>query len=304
VRFQYVLTEIGLGLRRNATMVIAVALVTFVSLTFVGAAALLQMQVGKLKDNWYGKVEVSVYLCPTGSSAANCAVGQASDAQVKDLKTLIASSDVAPYVKTSTFVSKSDAFAEFKKLYPHGYNGTQLTANDMQASFRIKLREPSQFQVVADVLSGRPGVEYVQDERSIFDSLFLALNRASLLAAGLAAVMLLTAVLLTTTTIRLSAMSRRRETGIMRLVGASNWFVHLPFMLEGAISALVGAGLAIGGLWFAVKYLVDDWLAKSVTWAPYVTEQDVLKIAPALIAIAVVLAAVASLFTLRRYTRV
>jgi cell division transport system permease protein len=285
-------------------MVVAVVLVTFVSLTFVGASALLQMQIGKLKDDWYGKVEVSVFLCPTGSDVANCAGGQASDQQVDDLKALIASPDVAPFVKNSTFESKADAFKEFQQRYPHGYNGTQLTEGDMQASFRIKLNDPSQYQVVADVLTGRPGVEYVQDERTIFDSLFLALNRASLLAAGLAAVMLLAAALLTTTTIRLSAMSRRRETGIMRLVGASNWFVQLPFMLEGAISALVGAGLAIGGLWFTVKYLVDDWLASSVTWAPYVTEHDVLTIAPALIGIAVVLAAVASVFTLRRYTRV
>jgi cell division transport system permease protein len=304
VRFQYVVSEIGLGLRRNLTMVIAVVLVTFVSLTFVGASALLQMQIGKLKDDWYGKVEVSVFLCPTGAPEANCAGGEASQQQIDDLKTLIASPDVAPFVKTSTFESKAEAFKEFQQRYPHGYNGTQLTQADMQASFRIKLNDPSQYQVVADVLTGRPGVEYVQDERTIFDSLFLALNRASLLAAGLAAVMLLAAALLTTTTIRLSAMSRRRETGIMRLVGASNWFVQMPFMLEGAISALVGAGLAIGGLWLAVKYLVDDWLARSVTWAPYVTEHDVLTIAPALVGIAVVLALVASLFTLRRYTRV
>lgn len=304
MRFQYVLSEIGLGLRRNATMAVAVVLVTFVSLTFVGSAALLQMQIGKLKDDWYGKVELSVFLCPQGSSEAACAGGEATDQQVDDLKAFIASSDVAPFVSTTQFESKEQAFKEFQERYPDGYEGTQLTVADMQASFRIKLKDPGQYAVVADVLTGRPGVEYVQDERRIFDSLFLALNRATLLAAGLAGVMLLAGVLLTTTTIRLSAMSRRRETGIMRLVGASNWFVHLPFMLEGAISALVGAGLAIGGLWLAVRYLVGDWLARSVTWAPYVTERDVWLIAPVLLGIAVVVAAVASLLTLRRYTRV
>ena len=83
------------------------------------------------------------------------------------------------------------------------------------------------------------------------------LNHATLLAGGLAAVMLLAAVLLITTTIRLSALSRRRETGIMRLVGASTFFIQLPFMLEGAIAATVGALLAVGGLWVGVEYLVE-----------------------------------------------
>ncbi|PJI94542.1 permease-like cell division protein FtsX [Luteimicrobium subarcticum] len=304
MRAQYVLSEVGLGLRRNLTMVVAVILVTFVSLTFVGAAGLLQMQVGKLKDQWYGKVEVSVFLCPTGSTVANCASGKATEAQVDDLRDLLASDDVAPFVQKATFESQDEAFKEFQQRYPDGYDGTQLTADDMQASFRIKLTDPSEYEVVADVLTGRPGVEYVEDERRVFDSLFLAMNRASALAAGLAVVMLVAAVLLTTTTIRLSAMNRRRETEIMRLVGASNWFVHLPFMLEGAISAVVGAGLAVGGLWLGVKYVVDDWLAQSVTWAPYVTQRDVLTLAPALVGIAILLAVVASGVTLRRYTRV
>ena len=156
----------------------------------------------------------------------------------------------------------------------------------------------------ADVLSGRQGVEEVQDQRRLFDSLFLVLNRATLLSVGLAAVMLLAAVLLITTTIRLSAMSRRRETGIMRLVGASNLFIQLPFMLEGALAATLGAGLAVGGIWLGVKYLVTDWLGSSISWIPYVTTADVWTIAPFLVVVAIGLAAVSSLVTLSRYTKV
>lgn len=304
MRAQYVLSEIGLGLRRNASMVVAVILVTFVSLTFVGAAALLQKQVSSLKAEWFGKVEVSVFLCPKASTEKNCASGEATPEQEKALEALLASPDVAPLVQSVTFRSKDDAFKEFEQRYPDGFNGTQLTADDMQASFRIKLADPSRYQVVSDVVTGRPGVEYVQDERGVFDALFTALNRASLVAAGLAGVMLLASVLLTTTTIRLSALSRKRETGIMRLVGASSWFVHLPFMLEGAIAAVVGALLAVGGLWLGVRYLVGDWLADSVTWVPYVTQADVWRVAPWLLLVAVVVSAVASVATLRRYTRV
>src|SRR5690606_24527280 len=126
-----------------------------------------------------------------------------------------------------------------------------LTADDMQQSFRVKLKDPQQFSVVADATENLPGVEKVVDQREIFEDLFQALNGATLVAAGLALVMSLAAGLLITTTIRLSALSRRRETNIMRMVGSSKTLIQLPFMLEGAIAALLGAVLAIGGLWFA-----------------------------------------------------
>ncbi len=303
MRLQFVVTEVLQGLRRNVSMVISVVLVTFVSLTFVGSAALLQTQVDKLKDDWYDLVEVSVFLCPTGSTAPTCAAGEATEEQIDALQTVI-ETELGDVVAQTYLETKADAFAAFSERYPDGYQGTQLTEDDMQASFRLKLVDPEQYQVVADVLTGRDGVEVVEDQRAIFQPLFLALNRASMLAAGLAGVMLLAAVLLITTTIRLSAMSRRRETGIMRLVGASNLFVQLPFLLEGAIAAVVGALLAMGGLWLGVKYFITDWLQESVNWVAYVTVGDVLRVAPLLIGIAVALAVVSSVVTLNRYTRV
>ncbi|WP_425954664.1 permease-like cell division protein FtsX [Xylanimonas sp. McL0601] len=303
MRVQFVLTEVLHGLRRNLSMVVSVVLVTFVSLAFVGAAALIQKQVNKLQDDWYNLVEVSVFLCPDGSTAPTCAAGEASQAQIDSLRRVI-DDELGSEVAKVYFESKADAFAAFQKRYPDGYQGTQLTEDDMQASFRLKLADPSHYEVVADVLQGRDGVEVVEDQRAVFQPLFLALNRLSMLAAGLAVVMLMTAVLLITTTIRLSAVSRRRETGIMRLVGASNLFVQLPFLLEGAIAAVVGSLLAVGGLWLGVRYLVTDWLEKSVNWVAYVSTGDVLAVAPLLVGIAVALAVVSSVVTLNRYTRV
>ncbi|ANC30832.1 permease-like cell division protein FtsX [Isoptericola dokdonensis] len=303
MRLQFVLGEVLLGLRRNATMVVSVVLVTFVSLTFVGAAALLQLQVTKLKGDWYDLVEVSVFLCPQGSTSPACAGGEATEEQVAALERTI-ETDLGDIVATTWFESKAEAFEAFSERYPDGYEGTQLTEDDMQASFRLQLSDPEQYQVVDEVLSGRDGVEVVEDQRAAFEPLFLVLNRASLVAVGLAAVMLLAATLLIVTTIRLSAVSRQRETGIMRLVGASTLFVQLPFMLEGAIAALVGAVLAVAGLWAAVQYLVVDWLAESVDWVSSVTTTDVLTIAPLLLGVAVALAAVSSALTLHRYTRV
>ncbi|MFI2752981.1 permease-like cell division protein FtsX [Cellulomonas sp. P22] len=304
MRLQFILSEIGIGLRRNLSMTISVILVTFVSLTFVGAAALLQMQIGAMKDDWYDKVEVSVYLCPQVSAKPTCAGGEVTEDQKAAIEDALGSSDVEPYVQKVYFETKEQAFASFQKMYGDQWWAEETTADDMSSSFRIKLADPTKYQVVADVLTGRQGVEEVQDQRKLFDSLFLVLNRATMLSVGLAAVMLLAAVLLITTTIRLSAMSRRRETGIMRLVGASNLFIQLPFMLEGAIAATIGAALAIGGLWVGVQYLIADWLGQSLTWIPYVTTADVLVIAPFLAAVAIGLAAVSSLVTLSRYTKV
>jgi len=304
VRLQFILSEIGIGLRRNLSMTISVILVTFVSLTFVGAAALLQGQIGKMKDDWYDKVEVSVFLCPRDSSAPTCAGGEVTEEQRQEIRAALDAPEVKPYIQQIYEESKEQAYAAFQKQFKDQFWASAATVDDMNSSFRIKLTDPQQYQVVADVVSGRPGVEEVEDQRRLFDQLFLVLNRATLLAGGLAAVMLLAAVLLITTTIRLSALSRRRETGIMRLVGASTLFIQLPFMLEGAIAATVGAVLAAAGLWLGVQYLVTDWLGSSVSWIPYVGTADVLTIAPVLVVVAIVLAAISSLVTLSRYTKV
>lgn len=304
MRLQFILSEIGLGLRRNLSMTISVILVTFVSLTFVGAAALLQTQIGKMKDDWYDKVEVSVFLCPQNSTAPTCASGEVTDDQKADIQAALASPEVEPYVEKIYTETKEQAYDAFQKQFKDQFWASAATVDDMNSSYRIKLTDPEKYSVVSEVISGRAGVEEVKDQQRLFDRLFSVLNNATLLAGGLAAVMLLAAVLLITTTIRLSALSRKRETGIMRLVGASTVFIQLPFMLEGAIAATIGALLAVGGLWVGVTYLVDDWLGESAGWIPYVSTSDVLTIAPALIAVAILLAGISSLVTLSRYTKV
>ncbi|UJP41450.1 permease-like cell division protein FtsX [Cellulomonas palmilytica] len=304
MRLRFILSEIGIGLRRNLSMTISVVLVTFVSLTFVGSAALLQLQIGKMKDDWYDKVEVSVFLCPATSPEPTCAGGEVTDEQKDAITAALDEPEIAPLVEEVFFETKEEAFDSFKKQFGDQSWASVATVDDMNSSFRIKLTDPSQYEVVADVVSGKQGVESVQDQRRLFDRLFLVIDRATLLTGGLAAVMLVAAVLLITTTIRLSAMSRRRETGIMRLVGASTWFIQLPFMLEGAIAATVGSLMAVGGLWLGVEYLVTDWLGGTVSWIPYVTTADVLTVAPLLVVAGILLAAISSLVTLSRYTKV
>ncbi len=302
MRLRFIFGEVLNGLRRNSTMALSVVLVTFVSLTFVGAAALTQMQVDNLKDDWYDKVEVSVFLCPEDSRQVQCASGQATVSQEESIRSVLEEGSVAPLVQTVIYESREEAFQKFRARDTENRYAL-LNADGMQASFRVKLTDPEQFEVVADAVRGLPGVEEVQDQRQIFKGLFSLLNAATFIAAGLAVVMLVAAMLLITTTIRLSALSRRKETNIMRMVGASRGLIQMPFMLEGAVAATIGALMAATGLWLSVRYLIEDWLKGSVAFVDYISGDDVLSVAPWLLAIAVALAAVASLATLGRYTR-
>ena len=304
MRLQFILAEIGHGLRRNLSMTVSVILVTFVSLTFVGSAGLLQLQVGEMKDDWYDRVEVSIYLCPEDSDVPTCAGGEATPEEIERIRTELEGEGLAPYVERVYFETKEEAFEAFSERYADDSTFASVTVDQMQASFRVALVDPEQYAVVSEMFEGRTGVEDVRDDRELLEPLILMLNRASLVSVGLAAVMLLAAVLLITTTIRLSALSRRRETGIMRLVGASNLFIQLPFMLEGAIAATIGAGLAVGGLWLGVKYLVEDWLAGSIQFVSFIEADAVWLVAPALVAVAIGLAAISSVVTLSRYTKV
>lgn len=303
MRWQFVLSQVGSGLRRNLAMSVAVIIVTFVSLTFVGAAALLQMQVTKMKGEWYDKVEVAVFMCPDGSASAACAAGSVNEEQLADVREMLESSALASYVEQVFLETPEQAYENLLEIADSPWLES-VTPDQMQYSYRVKLVDPEQYQVIADELSGVSGVERVVDQRETLEPLFNILNRATMLSVGLGLVMVVAAVLLITTTIRLSAMSRQRETSIMRLVGASNMFIQLPFMLEGALAALAGAALAVAGLWVSVRYLVQGWLAEGTPMVNFVTTTDVWIVAPFLVLAAILLAGVSSLVTLGRYTKV
>ena len=121
--------------------------------------------------------------------------------------------------------------------------------------------------------------------------------------AVLAAVMVLVAILLTSTTIRMSAASRSKETEIMRLVGASNWTIRLPFILEGTLASLVGSILSCVTISVIVRVFITGWLSQSVTWIPYVDQTTVLLMSPFLVLGAVLLSVIASTISLRRYLK-
>lgn len=306
MRARFVLSETWTSLKRNVPMLLSVMLVTFISFLFIGASVLTQAQITKAKSGWYDQVEVVVWLCPDGTSqSANCASGVSpTAAEIDDLQQTIRN-ELPDVVENITYMSKEDFYnGTFLEQYPNGeYQGRTLTADDMQASLWLKLKNPEKYQVVAEVLSGQDGVEEVSDQRQIFEPVFAVLNRATVVTAVLAAVMVLVAILLTSTTIRMSAASRSKETEIMRLVGASNWTIRLPFILEGTLASLIGSVLSCVMISVIVRVFITGWLAQTVTWIPYVNQMTVLLMSPFLVLGAVLLSVIASTISLRRYLK-
>lgn len=302
MRLQFVLSELGTGLRRNLSMTVSVVLVTMVSLFFLGFGLLSHYQVETMKDYWYDKVEVSIFLCGEDSATPSCSEGETTQVQRQEIETQLQT--LRPLVQSVYYESKSEAWVRFKEQFKDSAIVDNLSEEQMPESFRVKLSDPQRYEVVASAFEGAPGVDYVQDQRALLDRFFSLLNKMSVIAWLLAGTMLLCAVLLVATTIRLSAFSRRRETGIMRLVGASNLLIQLPFILETVVAALLGALLATGALWAIVHFFVQGVLAPGLPFTRFVDTSHVLLAVPWLLATGLGLAVLASFITLRRYLRV
>jgi len=300
MRLTFILGEIWTGLRRNLSMAVSVVLVTMVSLFFLGFGLLAQRQVDTMKDYWYDRVQVSIFFCTPRSDRPNCAGGEVTDDQRAQIKTQLEA--MKPLVKNVYAESQQQAYNRLKEQFKDSAIYKDVKPEQLPASFRVQLSDPTKYEVVTSSFTGAPGVGEVQDQRRILDPLFNVLGWASAGALGLSGLMALCSLLLVATTIRQTAFSRRRETGIMRLVGASAFVIQLPFILETLFATLVGAALGTAGLWAFVRYGVG-YVAERVPTA-FVSTGDVWVITPWLVAIGAALAVVTSWFTLRRHLRV
>lgn len=305
MRFGLVMGEAASGLRRNVSMVISVILVTFISLTFVGAAILLQLQIAQMKGYWYDRAQVAVYLCTESENAGNCTQQEATQEQIDAVETQLTSTTLKPFIKKYEFEDHNQAYENFKQQFSDSPVIAFVTPALLNESFRVNLVDPAQADVLIESLSGLPGVESVVDQRGYLDQIFAVLNAASYTAIGLAVLMLIAAVLLIATTIRLSAFSRRREIGIMRLVGASNRFIQTPFILEGLFAALIGSLLAGGAIVAIVVFFVKGYLTETLGGTTtLVGLDDAALVVPILIVLGGVLAAGSAGFAINRYLKV
>ncbi len=257
MQLTYVFSELGNGLKRNVSMTIAVIVTMFVSLTLVGMGLLLNAQADKAEEYFGSRLEITVFLCNENSTTANCINGEVTQAQKDEIEKVIESH---PEVASWHIESKQEAYDKFKRTYSSDNENEQrvydsIRASDMQESYWVQLKDPQKFQGIKSQVAGLEGVNTVRDLREVLKPIYFWMNVMKWGAIGVASFLVFAAVLQVGNTIRLAAFARRREIGIMRLVGASSLYIQLPFLMESLVAAMIGVALA-GTALLAFMYFV------------------------------------------------
>jgi cell division transport system permease protein len=291
-RWRYILSEALIGLRRNLMMTVAVILSVTVSLTLLGASLLLSEQVDLATDDWVGQVEVSIFLC----DGRTCP--EITPEQEDQLRTDL---EEQPVVEEVFYESKEEAYDRFIELFEDQPNLVDSVDPEvLPASFRVKLENPQLFGVIAEQFTAYPGVEEVVDQRQVLDQFLRFTNVIRNAALIVAVIQLIAAGVLIANTIRVAAFARREQTSIMKLVGASNWYVRLPFVLEGVIAGLLGALISWGLLYASVPRVAGQ-LARDIELMPFIGATHVIAVGPWLVLAGAGIAALASVLALRRF---
>ncbi|WP_174567483.1 permease-like cell division protein FtsX [Actinomadura kijaniata] len=301
MRAQFVLQEIWIGLRRNLTMTISLVITVAIAMALFGTGLLIKAQVDKSQSYWNDRIEVSIFLCAKTSSNAACGKSDVTEQQRDELKAQL---EKNPQVAKVEYENRDAAYKRFQQRFSNSPSFVNSTKpGDIPDSFRVQLKDPQRFEEVAKSVRGRPGVDQVINEQDILKKFFRILDGLQWAALVVALIQVVAAVLLVGNTVRLSAFNRRRETGIMRLVGASNLYIQMPFILEGAIAGLIG-GVFAAFLLVGSKIFLIDRLQESLQFALELGWGSVIGIIIFSMCVGVLLCAGASFLTLRRYLKV
>jgi cell division transport system permease protein len=303
MRAQFVFHEVWIGLRRNLTMTAALIVVVAISLSLLGTGLLFVKQVDNTRQFWQSRVQLSVYLCTKSTLGGTCAKnGQVTAAEEKSIKLeLLATHDVT----SIQFVSQPEAVKQFDEEFASDGPIVKYTSSSqIPPSFEIRLKntEADAATVSADI-NGALGVSQVIDDASILDQFYNLLDHARNAVVIVAIFLLVAAIMLVANTIRLSAFNRRRETSIMRLVGASNFYVQLPFLMEGMIAGLIG-WLVATGLLIGAKSLLITSLQSVFPVGVQLSSADLIEVIIVALILGLLICGSTSFLTLRRYLRV
>jgi len=249
IKLDYVARETATNLTRNVTLTLASILTVVVSLTLFGSAFMLNQGVNNANDRFKGGIEFIVYLQPTATQ-------QQKDSIESDLR-------ANPDVKQDgvTYVDQDETYAEFQELFQDSPQLIEtVTPEILPPSFRIAptVQDPEVVQALGQIYEDKPGVYDVVFAFEVVKRIQETFNKIGvrfLLASGL---LLLAALLLILNTIRVAMFARRREIEVMKLVGATNWFIRVPFIVEGVVQALIGAIIAVLSMTFVIRPFIDE----------------------------------------------
>jgi cell division transport system permease protein len=303
MRAQFVFSEVWIGLRRNLTMTVALVVVVAISLSLLGTGLMFVKQVDNTRAYWQSRVQLSIYLCSPGTLGGTCDKnGPVTQAEITTIQQeLNNNKDIV----SATFVSQAEAYKQFRKEFATNQPIVKYTAaNQIPSSFEVRLKNTEADALpVSQVVNGYPGVAEVVDDSSILSGFYKLLDGARNAVVIIAIFLLVAAILLVANTIRLSAFNRRRETSIMRLVGASNFYVQLPFLVEGMIAGLFG-WLVATGLLILVKSVLLGSLQHIFPYGVSLTTADLVEVIIVALITGLLICGATSFLTLRRYLRV
>jgi cell division transport system permease protein len=291
MRFKYVLNEVLVGLWRNVTMTIAMIITMSVSLTMLGASVLMYMQVDQMKNYYYGEIEVSIFLREDVTEAQRATIQQALEAN--------------PLVAAKEYETRQQAFEKFKVLWRDSPDFVKsVTPESLPESWRVKLKNPEQYAAFNDQIKGTPGIQDIVDQRELLDKVFKIFNAIQVMALVVAGFMAMAALLLVGNTIQVAAYSKRREVAVMKLVGASNWFIQAPFVLEAVVAGLIGAILGFVFIFVGKVVLLDGRLQALTNVLTPIPDGNVWLMLPLLAGVGAGVSAITAWITLRFYLKV
>jgi cell division transport system permease protein len=291
MRAKYILSEVMVGLWRNVTMTVAMIITMAVSLTMLGASLVLYQQINSMKGYYFDKVQVSIFLKDDITDAQRTALGDelAADPLVKQ-----------PVIHET----KEQAWKKFQQMFKDAPDLVAATKPDaLPESYRVQLKDPKQYNQVSLEYIGKDGIEEIVDQSKLLSKVFGVLGAAQNLALVIAIIQGLAALLLVGNTIQVAAYSRRREVAVMKLVGASNWFIQSPFVLEAMFAGIIGAFIASLALIAGKIFLVDGSLSALASLLTPVPWSRIYLMIPIIIAIGAVISGVTGWVTLRFYIK-
>ncbi|HKR48727.1 MAG TPA: permease-like cell division protein FtsX [Pseudonocardiaceae bacterium] len=299
MRASFLFSEVATGLRRNVTMTVAMILTTAISLSMLGGGMLVVRTIEQMQQDYQQRTETVVYLSAdisandTGCTSSTCS-------------SLRGQLEATSGVQSVVFENRQAAYARFQRIFEGQPELLQLARPEaLPASLRVQVSDPARVPSILKAFTGRPGVDRVKDQGEYVQQLFQALNglRDATFVIGL--IQALAAMLLISNTIQVSAFTRRTEVGVMRLTGATRWYTQLPFVLEALVAGVIGGVLAIVGLVTAKAALLDRVLAGvfDAALVPPLDYVDIFTVAPILLLVGAVVAALTGYVTLRLYVR-
>jgi cell division transport system permease protein len=302
MQMTHVFTELRQGLRRNVSMHVAVVLTLFVSLSLAGLGVLLKLQADHAQSH-FGKVnQVVVFLCNDASKASTCTGGVSPAQKTAILKVVEENPEVAGY----HLESQETAFKKTKELFGKQYQ-TKLPPDfgpkNLRESVWVDLKDRDKADGIISAVQGLDGVDNIRDSRALVGPIFKALDKMKLGSIYIAIVLVISALLLVANTIRLTAYARRREIGIMRLVGAGSLYIMLPFLLEALVTAAAGVVLSVGAL-AAFEYFAIEQGVADLKVMPWVDWTDWLLAAECVAVLGPLVTLVPTLLLTRKYLKV